>query len=110
MELQEEASNTRKRGDKLRREADLVELDAANTRKMAEELGPLVDMATGASDDAVNYAQAILDDIRNSKEAEDLENMLREAEGMLDELKDREFSQAATDANMELDKAVNGEK
>ena len=100
--------DTRRRGDKLRREADLVETDAAQTRKDAEGLGGLVDMAVDAGDDAVKYAQDILNEILNSKESQDLENMLREAEQMLEELKDREFTQAAEDAEMELDKAIDG--
>ena len=65
-------------------------------------------MATSVADGAVEFARGILNEILNSKESDDLANMLREAELMLDELQDREFTQAAEDAEMELDKALEG--
>jgi laminin alpha 3/5 len=105
-DLQTETQETRKRADKLMREADLVEADAADTRRDAEGLDDLVKMATDAADDAVRYAQDILDDILSSKEASDLDRMLREAEDMLTELKDRNFDAAEEKAENELDKAV----
>jgi hypothetical protein len=108
-ELESNATAARRRADKLRREADLIESDATQTRAEAEGLDALVAMAVEAGDGAVKYAQDTLHEILNSKESQDLENMLREAEEMLEELKDREFSQAADDAEMELDKAIDGE-
>ena len=55
--LQKDSQDARKRADKLMREADLVETDAAETRKDAEGLDMMVNMAVDAVDDAVKFAQ-----------------------------------------------------
>ena len=57
MIVQKISGDTRKRADKLNREANLVETDAAETREDAEALDGKVQMAVDAADDAVKYAQ-----------------------------------------------------
>ena len=58
--FQKDSQAARKRADKLMREADLVETDASETRKDAEGLDMMVNMAVDAVDavdDAVKFAQ-----------------------------------------------------
>lgn len=59
--------------------------------------------------EAVNYVKTILREIQNNIGQTNVEDMLREAQEMLREIKRRNFSQRKDEADDESNKAIEGE-
>lgn len=58
--------------------------------------------------DAVNFVKGILEAIKGSIGSSNVEELLRQAETMLNEIKSRDFSSRDRAAQEELEKAVEG--
>lgn len=58
--------------------------------------------------DAINYVQNIVNDIRNNIGQSNLDQLLQQAQNMLNEMRRRDFTQSSRDAQTELRNAIDG--
>jgi laminin alpha 3/5 len=95
------------KSDRLLRESEVVSSDATDVRARAEGLyDEVIRMAVDAANNAIDYAKRVLDDIRNTIGLTNVEELLRDAERMLNEIRRRDFSQKTLEADEELARAM----
>ena len=59
--------------------------------------------------DAVDYVKSVLDSIRSNVGRDDIDDMVRQAEGMLREIRSRDFTAVNSSVQDELQEAVDGQ-
>jgi hypothetical protein len=59
--------------------------------------------------DAVEYVKEVLESIQNSEGRDNIDDMLRQAEAMLDDINSRDFTDVSTTVQLELNDAIEGE-
>jgi laminin alpha 3/5 len=105
--VQDMADRINTKSDRTHRESNLVEIDSSDAKTRAMNIyDEVVRAAVDAANDAVNYVQNIVNDIRNNIGQSNLDELLRQAERMLDEMKRRDFTQSTRDAQTELQRAI----
>ena len=96
----------RDKGHRIAREAEVVEADAQSVRQDAEDLAALVQMAVDEANDAVQYANDVLQDILNNIANANVAELLRRAEEILLDIQSRDFTDQQSRADEELRLAI----
>lgn len=106
MSVKDLGAKVRDDGHRMAREAEVVQMDAKDARIAAENLRSSVNMAVDVANEAVTYAEGILQDILSSIRDQNVDGLLREAERILQEINSRDFSSEETSAENELNEAI----
>ena len=107
--VQEQADRLSGNAGRSRTEAEALVTDAAATKAQSEDVTDDVNEATGIARAAVRFAEEVLRQILEGIKVRNIDELVRNAEAILEEIRNRDFSSQGQNTEVELQDAIDSE-